>query len=65
MSDQPILGSVAWMNYTMAKVNPVYDTSPGTVVLTNQSGTILTSDDGTFQLTPDVQAVVTRLVRWI
>lgn len=64
--DQPILGSLAWMNYTMAKVHPVYDTAPGTVVLTaGQTGPILTSDDGAFELTPDVQAVVTRLVRWI
>lgn len=70
MADQPVLGSLAWMNYTMRSVHPVYDGSQlaqAGFILASDSGITLTADDGTTVLTTEdfSQTVIGQLVRWI
>lgn len=67
MSEQPILGSLAWMTYTMRSVHPVYDVGQQVTILSNDSssGTYLTADDAVTVLTADNVVTTNNLIRWI
>ncbi len=61
--NQPVIGSLAWMTYTMASVYPVYDNvtvltpeDPHFAALTDEAGNILVSD---------TVPPLGNLVRWI
>lgn len=72
MANQPILGSVEWMNQSMRTVHPVYDSKPkknfsaltatytpiANHALTDNNGVVLTNKPVTYTL-------INHLVRWM